>query len=175
MLYHYEIKTPSLSKIEINEIWYYNCCLYSSFHLSLKTTDKLPLFEDLILYLGKENLYSYLIDFIKNFDKIKSFYINFNKNLRDYLDSIKIAIFLDNENDTCELLTVIDMSKVNLEEIKNNNYNSLKNNFSNEINENIICILQQEDHFEPIKILSKIEGESNNKIKDFLNSEDRIE
>lgn len=175
MLYQYEIIKLSLSKIIINDLTYYNCCLYSSFYINLKTItlEKIPSFEELVLYIGKENLYSYFIDFIKKFDLLKKFFIKYNENLKDIFDNLKIGVFLDNENNICELLTVIDISKINLQEIKKNNFNSLKNNLSDEITKNTFCILQQEDHFEPITIISRIKGKSNNYIKDFLNSEDR--
>lgn len=136
-----------------------NCCWISSFQIQMqKYFPDFPNLKTLLelLYPNTNDAYTHFaLDFPSKWLTIKKYLTDKNIEWKDKLSNIIIEICLPLViQDKCVLLTLLDLDKLNPDEIKIENYNSIKESFLLErpINKTIISIMQYENHFEPIQI-----------------------
>jgi hypothetical protein len=150
------------TQIDKSKIYAYgrnNCCWISSFQIQIQKY--FPDFPDLktlleLLYPNTNDAYTHFaLDFPSKWLIIKKYLTEKNIKWNDKLSNIIIEICLPLViQDKCVLLALLDLDKLNPDEIKIENYNSIKESFLSErpTNKIIISIMQYENHFEPIQI-----------------------
>jgi len=158
----YKYSINSRSKIIYNQ--WSNSCFISSFQIQMKKlyTDFPDLDELLnLLYNDTFNAYTHFAnDFPKKWYQIKQYLISNNLIWLDRLDNIVLRICLPTSiKDKCVLVSFIDLNAINISLKGQCYYDSLEKALSDKVSNDkkIINILQLQNHFEPIEIISNSE------------------
>lgn len=177
--FSYEVINKDLMMSDEIKNEYKNYCLYESFFINLievlPDVEKKISFDEFLKMFGKKDLYSYFVDFLINFPKIKTLLkdkIQLFK-VRKLFNNWKIGIFLKVDDKICNELTVLEFKYLNFPQIKRKKYTSIKKAMMDKFNYKdpyLVCFLQDKDHFVPIKIKDKMEVVENaTEILEFLN------
>lgn len=156
------------SKVIYNN--YYNCCLTSSFEINIrKIYPELPSLDVILkmFFPNTDNAYSHFaLDFPEKWFILKNYLISKNIGNKEILEKVVLRFFVPiiqtKDEKECVLVSVIDINKINYQEVNKGNYDSLKDALTDEIEDGKISIeiLQQENHFEPINIIKLIRDKS---------------
>ena len=160
----YEYSQNQRSTINYNG--YTNCCLISSFQIGMKKIyPEFPSLEILLKELFPDTKNAYLhfaIEFPQKWNILKTYLIKSDISWKEKLDSIVLRFFTplvsnNKKGKTCVLISVIDVNKVNGDEVAMGNYITLEAAMSDNVEENKIAIdiIQLYNHFEPIVIGEK--------------------
>ncbi len=164
----YEYSQNSRSTVYYNG--YSNCCLISSVQINMKKIySDFPSLDILLkqLFPSTKNAYMHFaMEFPQKWNNLRDFLIKNDVSWKEKLDKIVIRFFTpiksSDKNSNCVLISVIDVNKVNGDEVASGNYTSLESAMSDIVEKGKIPIdiIQLYNHFEPIIIGKKIRDRS---------------
>ena len=155
--YKYSINSRS---IIIYNDWN-NCCFLSSVQIQMKKIyPDFPHLGELLnlLFSDTFNVYTHFAyDFPKKWYQIKEYLISKNLDWLDRLDNIVIRMCLPTSiQNQCVLISYIDLNAIDITKEKDDYINSVEKALTDQVSDDkkIINILQLQNHFEPINIIS---------------------
>jgi hypothetical protein len=155
--YNYSINSRS---VIIYNDWN-NCCFLSSVQIQMKKIyPDFPYLGELLnlLFSDTYNVYTHFAyDFPKKWYQIKEYLISKNLDWLDRLDNIVIRMCLPTLiQNQCVLISYIDLNAIDITKEKDDYINSVEKALSDTVSSDkkVINILQLQNHFEPIDIIS---------------------
>ena len=155
----YKYSINSRSVIIYND--WNNCCFLSSVQIQMKKFyPDFPYLGELLnlLFSDTFNVYTHFAyDFPKKWYQIKEYLISKNLDWLDRLNNIVIRICLPTSiQNQCVLVSFIDLNGIDITKEEDDYINSVEKALSDTISSDkkVINILQLQNHFEPIDIIS---------------------
>jgi hypothetical protein len=155
----YKYSINSRSVIIYND--WNNCCFLSSVQIQIKKLyPDFPYLGELLnlLFSNTFNVYTHFAyDFPKKWYQIKQHLISKNLDWLDRLDNIVIRICLPTSiQNQCVLVSFIDLNGIDINKEGDDYINSVEKALTDQVSDDkkVINILQLQNHFEPIDIIS---------------------